>query len=378
MSSKSIIAVRAFLIASLHVIAGCFATGDELDRLDELDSDNGEVAVSAQALSATGYGSVAWEELDGATLAELKSNLHHLAGRDIALVLHWKAENIDDPARWDVVHDAVSRGIPVQPWLTLPESLGYFPNATNYSTWITHAQYLMFLWRSRGLPSTSFVVDMEMSKSKLHRFQELTAAGDPFAVARFLNGNINRSQFAAATTAYRGFVDYAHLLGFKVTVTTLLPLLEDYGDGDDFIRQGFNSPIDGIAWDEVSFQVHRTLYGASYPLTSYMVYEYGRLARNRFGARAGLGLGLTHPGIDVGNQAIVYSSGHQLRLDAQAAKAAGFSPSRVGVYSFLGIYRSDDVGQWFQVPGSSRPLPDFGTGLLRASIQALDSLDWVR
>lgn len=378
MSPRSIIAIRACFIASIHVLSGCFATGHELDRLDELESDNTDVAVSVQGLSATGYGSVAWEELDGATLAELKSNLHHLAGRDIALVLHWKAENIDDPARWEVVHDAVSRGIPVQPWLTLPESLGYFPNATNYSTWITHAQSLMFLWRSRGLPSTSFVVDMEMSKSKLHRFQELTAAGDPFAAARFLNGNINRSQFAAATTAYRGFVDYAHLLGFKVTVTTLLPLLEDYSDGDDFIRQGFNSPIDGIAWDEVSFQVHRTLYGASYPLTSYMVYEYGRLARNRFGARAGLGLGLTHPGIDVGNQAIVYSSGNQLRLDAQAAKAAGFSATRVGVYSFLGIYRSNDVGQWFQVPSTSWPLPDLGTGLLRASIQALDTLDWVR
>jgi hypothetical protein len=167
-------------------------------------------------------------------------------------------------------------------------------------------------------------------------------------------------------------------LGFKVTVTTLLPLLEDYGDGDDFLRQGFNSPIDGIAWDEVSFQVHRTIYGASYPLTSYMVYEYGRLARNRFGARAGIGLGLTHPGIDVGNQSIVYPNGNQLRLDAQAAKAAGFSPTRVGVYSFLGIYRSNDVTQWFQVPGSSRPLPDLGTGLLRASIQALDTLDWVR
>ncbi len=378
MSSKRIIIVRALLIASFQLIAGCFATGDELNRLDALELDKPDVAVSRQALSATGYGSVAWEQLDGATFSELKNNLHHLAGRDIALVLHWKAENIDDPARWDVVHDAVSRGIQVQPWLTLPESAGYFPSSTNYNAWITQAQYLMFLWRSRGLPSTTFVVDMEMPKAKLHRFQELTAAGDPFAVARFLNGNVNRAQFAAATVAYRGFVDYAHLLGFKVTVSTLLPLLEDYGDGDDFIRQGFNSPIDGIAWDEVSFQVHRTMYGASYPVTSYMVHEYGRLARNRFGARAGIGLGLTHPGIAVGNQSIVYANGNQLRLDAQAAKAAGFSPTRVGVYSFLGIYRSNDVGQWFQIPGSSAPLPDFGTGLLRASIQALDTLDWVR
>jgi hypothetical protein len=366
--------VRWAWIASVWTAAaGCLASPADIEQ-GELE----EVAVAAQALSATGYGSVAWEELDGATLAELRANLPHLQGRDIALVLHWKAENLDDRARWDVVHDAVDRGIQVIPWLTLPEHLGYFPNATNYDTWIAHAQYLMFLWRSvHGLPPTAFVVDMEMSKHKLHEFQRLTAAGDPFAVARFLNRNIDRSQYAAAAQAYRGFVDYAHGLGFKVNLTTLLPLLEDYGDGDDFLRQGFNSPIDGPAWDEVSFQVHRTIYAAQFPVTSFMVYEYGRVARQRFGSRAGLGIGLTHHGI-AADRSIVYPNGNQLRLDAEAARAAGFSPSRVGVYSFLGIYRRAPVSQWFQTPQTRTPARDSGTGLLRASMQFLDGLDWVR
>jgi hypothetical protein len=369
MPFRSLLTIAAALLA-----AGCLATPEDIAAIEQ---EEGAVAVHSEALSATGYGSVAWEELGGATLAQLRNNLHHLEGRDIALVLHWKAENVDDPARWDLVKYALSRGIQVQPWLTLPEHLGYFPNATNYDTWISYAQYLMFLWRSHGLPPTTFIVDMEMSKNKLHRFQELTAAGDPFAVARFLNGNINRNQFAAATQAYRGFADYAHNLGFKVTVTTLLPLLDDYADGDDFLRQGFNSPIDGIPWDEVSFQVHRTIYAGSYPVTSYMVYDYGRLARQRFGSRAGIGLGLTHQGI-ASDPNIVYPNGNQLRLDAEAAKAAGFSPARVGLYSFLGVYNRAPVSQWFQVPANRTPARDSGTALLRSSIQFIDALDWVR
>ena len=235
----------------------------------------------------------------------------------------------------------------------------------------------MFLWRAHGLPSTTFVVDMEMPKDKLHRFTELTAAGDPFAVARVLNGNINRNQSAAATVAYRGFADYAHALAFELTLSALLPLLEDYGDGDDFLRQGFNCPIDNVPWDEVAFQVHRTIYGAQFPLTSYMVYDYGRVARQRFGSRAGIGIGLTHQGIS-SDPSIVYSNGDQLRLDVQAARAAGFPYQRIGVYSFLGIYSRPPATQWFQSATARAPLPDLGTGLLRFSIQFLDTLDWVR
>ena len=359
------------LVSALAGAGGCLAAPDGIE---------GEPAVqqTEQPLSVTGYGSVAWEELDGATLSELRNQLQHLRGRDIGLTLHWKAENIDDPARWELVHEAVDMGIKVYPWLTLPEHLGYFPNATNYDVWIANAQYLMFLWRSvHGLPPTAFVVDMEMSKSKLHEFQRLTAAGDPFAVARFLNRNVNRAQYAAATTAYRGFVDYAHGLGFQVNLTTLLPLLEDYGDGDDFLRQGFNSPIDGPAWDEVSFQVQRTIYAKQFPVTSFMVYEYARVARQRFGARAGVGVGLTHHGI-ADDRTIVYTDSNQLRLDAEAAKAAQLSPNRVGVYSFLGMYRRTPVSQWFQAPQTRTPARDLGTGPLRASIQLLDTLDWVR
>jgi hypothetical protein len=336
------------------------------------------VAVSAQETgpSTTGYGNVAWEELDGASIADVRSHLDVLAGTNIALTLEWKADAIDDQSRWDLVADATARGIRVQPWLTLPESQGFFPNATNYEAWISAARTLIATWRAEGLPPTTLVIDMEISKDKLKRFEELTAAADAFGVAKFLNANIDRDQYASAAKAYRVFVIDAHELGFGVNLTTLLPLLDDYADGDDFLRQGFNCPIDGDVWDEISFQVQRTLYAKSYPVTSYMVYDYGQLAQHLFGQRAGLGLGLTHAGIS-SDPDVLYESGDELRLDAAAAQAASFTPEHVGLYSFLGIYSRPPVSQWLQTPGPQVPANDLGTGLLHASIRAIDALDWV-
>ena len=116
---------KVCLIAAFGWIGGCLASAEDIAGVEEEG-----VAVTTQALNTTGYGSVSWEDLGGATLQQLRDNLHLLEGRDIALVLHWKAENIDDQARWELVHYAYSRGIAVQPWLTLPENQGYFPNST--------------------------------------------------------------------------------------------------------------------------------------------------------------------------------------------------------------------------------------------------------
>ena len=89
--------------------------------------------------------------------------------------------------------------------------------------------------------------DMEMSRDKLYEFQDKAATGDPFAVADYLTGNLlPEKQYEDARQSFRDFVAYAHDLGFKVAVTTLLPMIDDYEDGvagqpgDDYLRRGFN------------------------------------------------------------------------------------------------------------------------------------------
>src|SRR5688500_10035400 len=63
-----------------------------------------ELATKTQALSPPGYGAVAWEEVPqtGATLTSLSNNLTPLQGSGVALVLHWKAEQLDDAGRWAI------------------------------------------------------------------------------------------------------------------------------------------------------------------------------------------------------------------------------------------------------------------------------------
>jgi hypothetical protein len=362
------------------------------------------VAASTDSLTTAPYSSIAFEELTtstgepvpGATLADLANNLDLLTGRGVAIVLHWKAENIDDLQRWDVVDAALARGIPVWPWLTLPEddpndtssysATGYFPNATNYEAWTSYSKYLMFLWRQRELPATTMVVDMELRKELLIKFQQLTNGGaSPGEIRDFLRAGANPTRYAEALQGFRDYVNYAHSLDFKVNFTTLLPILDDYNDGDDSYRQAFGVPLENdpndpsaTAWDEISFQAQRSLFQKSYPgMTSFFVYDYALMARRIFGSRAGVGLGETDAGISI-DPAIVYKNGDELRLDVEAALAAGVAAQRIGVYSFLGIYQRPPVESWFQAPQTtSAPARDSvvdGTQALHNSALALDLL----
>lgn len=398
MEAKSLIS----LLSACVLGASCAAP-------ESAEAVNDTEIAEAQAklgLPRPGYGMVAWEELaapagspplPNSTPSDLRANLSALAGTGVAVVLHWPAAFVDDPTRVDIVQKAKAQGTPVFPWLTLPEGseaqnvpthpdygkTGYFPNDTNYQMWISKAKELMTLWADKGFGPTTFVVDLEMRKHRLHQFAEMTQDGtSPATIAAWLKAGINRSRHASAIAAFKAFVDYAHARGHKVSLTTLLPMIDDYGDDDDDLRQAFTVPLENdpqgagaIAWDEISIQVQRTLYAESYPLlTSYFVQDYALLARILFGNKAGVGLGLTDRGISA--TAPTYSNGDQLRQDVQAARYAGIARDKIGVYSYYGMYQRAPISQWFPAQQSlNLPVfPDLQTGLVHGSVFVLDGL----
>jgi hypothetical protein len=112
---------KALLLSLTGLLLGCAAADSAEPSADEAQP---VVQEASQALTSPGYGSVAWEELSpappGGALSNLKANLPLLQGRGVALVLHWPSTKLSDAARWDIVSDARARGIPVYPWLTLP------------------------------------------------------------------------------------------------------------------------------------------------------------------------------------------------------------------------------------------------------------------
>lgn len=403
METKSLLATLCFALCT----TGCEAPPDDPGSASDAPSPLHERS-DALSLARPGYGAVAWEELlpspgsntpqpANNTPGDLLRNLPSLAGTGVTLVMHWRAANINDATRVEIVRRARAQGTKVAPWLTLDEGTaaqnqpghpdfgktGYFPNDTNYQHWIDKAKELIALWSSQGLGATSFVVDLEMRKPRLHEFAEMTANGtSPTVIAAWLKSGINRTRHASAIAAFKAFVDYAHARGHKVLSTTLLPMIDDYGDDDDDLRQAFGVPLENdalganaIKWDEISFQAQRTLYAESYPLlTSYFVQDYALLARLLFGSKAGIGLGLTHGGIS--DTAPVYPNGEQLRLDVQAARFAGIARDKIGVYSYYGMYQRTPMTQWFpreQTLHFPAPL-DVQTGLVHASVFALDAL----
>jgi hypothetical protein len=337
--------------------------------------------------SDSGYGVVAWEYFG--TPENLPTELAHvlqtqvpkLAQHGVALVLHWPSSELQNPAYWDFVHKTTNLGVPVYPWITLPETgngsyetTGYFPNATNYDAWCGAARAMIWLWLQEGLPPTTLSVDLEMRKDVLLEFSRLSNAGDVSGMTQLLRDNqqrIGQAGFDVARQGYREFVDYAHDFGFRVEATTLLPMLDDFDDGDESLRQGFQIVLDQeTAWDRVSFQAQRTIY-KSYGVTSYFVYAYAQKARSLFGDRAGIGLGVTDGGIS--STVATYDSANELRDDVAAALAAGIPTADLGVYSLNGIFKRSDPEAWFQAPTSGYvPVPDGATDLVSGLQQTLD------
>jgi hypothetical protein len=391
---------KSFLVL-LHLVALGVGCADSPSSPEANSDDTLELAETQQALSLPrpDYGDVGWEQfsLPGNAPSDLLTNLPALAGTGVSVTLHWPAANLNDATRLDIVKKAKAQGTLVLPWITLDEGsaaqntpghqdyakTGYFPNDTNYQYWISKAKELMTLWSSKGFGPTTFVVDAEIRKPRLLEFSAMTQNGTaPEAVAAWLKAGINRPRHASSIAAFKEFVNYAHARGHKVTFTTLLPMIDDYGDDDDDLRQAFTVPLENnplsasaIAWDKIEIQAQRTLYAEKYTLlTSYFVQDYALLARILFGAKAGIGLGLTHRGISA--TAPIYTNGAQLRDDIQAARYAGLPRDKIGVYNYNGMYQRAPISQWFpaQQTFNLPVLPDLQTGLVHASVFALDAL----
>jgi hypothetical protein len=310
--------------------------------------------------------------------ADIVPSLPLLASHQVGLVLDWPSSEVGSLERFAFVRTANAQGVEVHPWLLLPLELGYWPGSTNADAYAGLARALIDGWLAAGLAPSTLVVDMEMPIDRARAFAQVVQGGDATAAANYLRSITNRAQYAAATATYRALVDYAHGRGFKVEVSTWSQVLDDYADGDDGMRQGFNIPIDQIAWDTVSFQAYRTLntlLNSTLPATtSYFVLDYALRARARFGTRAGVGVGMTDPG-DLAPGAPKYTGGSQLREDVDAASWAGIARSKIGVYNLRGIVTRPPLEQWFPAPSliSLPPLPDISTLVTRLNLVQLDA-----
>ena len=322
--------------------------------------------------NAVGYGAV-WSEFT--PLSEVREALPMLAEQGLAINLGWPVSEMWSLERWDLVREAEHHGVEVRPWLLLGDEQGYWPNSENAELFAAVADYLLTAWDAMGLEPTQLVVDMEMPLARSLEYSELVADFNVVGAIALLKEGVDREQYANATEIYAALVDDAHERGWEVLVATVPQVLDDYIDGDDGLRQEFQVPLAGIDWDVVSVIAYRSLaedYLGTLP-SPFFVYTYGVHARQVFGPRAGLSVGMTDPG-DITAGAPSYPSGDQLREDAEAAHAAGIDGANVAVYNLRGMVRREPTEQWLQAPAELEkpPKPDLTSVIAREIAFATD------
>lgn len=311
------------------------------------------------------------------SVAEVEAALPLLSERRVDVALAWPADESEEERaeRFELVRRAADVGVSIRPWLLLPDADGYWPGSTNAQAFDSAARDLVEAWLEADLAPSMLLIDMEMPLERTQRFVELAQGKQLGELVNFLREGVDRDEYRAATATYKALVEHLHERGFKAEISTLSLVLDDYGDGDDGLRQALTIPIDGIAWDLVTFQVYRTLAstGLGTVPTSYYVRDYAQRARVRFGAKAGVILGLVDPG-DLTEAAPVYESPEQAIRDVQVALATGISREFIGLYQLRGIVDRTPSEAWFQGAGPARwlPRPDRGTFLARASATTLD------
>jgi hypothetical protein len=374
---------------STHLAAAafvCFAAGCAVDA--ESHAPIATSSISALELSRPAFGNVVFAEQDGPDgspdanqprIDDLRKVLDDMQGTAVSITLVWRKRDFANERYWDVARYATQLGIPIYPSLQLDDGsdsdadvtaagprpadyarTGKFPNATNYAAWIALADDFMDEWMRRVQQPTSLFVDMEM---RLHQLKALEAAGDPASnkaqwLEHLRNYAVSEDEYAAAHDAYRQWVKRAKERGFGVQVSTLLPLLEDFADADHDLRRAFQAPIDddpfaaeAVAWDQVNFQVHRSIYSVlvdalsnTLLLPPSFVYFYSKQVNDRFGAKASVAVGLVDPGI--GNSH-VYGSPAGLKDDLSRACGAGIQRDARGVFSLGGMMKQGGLERWF-------------------------------
>lgn len=313
---------------------------------------------------------------------ELESSFPLLESRGVALNVAWPAASLADPDLLDLAASAKSAGVELRPWLLLDEADGYWPGSTNAALFSAEARELMDAWEARGLEPTALIVDMELRYDRALQVTELLAQDPPdlSGMVMLLQAGIDRDQYAAATVEYASLADDAHARGWQVHLTTLPLVLDDADDGDDDLQQAFGIPVEGVAWDVLTFQAYRTLLGGlvenvgeGSALTAFVVYDYGRDARDRFGERAGLDLGLVGAGV---TESPIYAGPHELREDLEAAHAAGIPATRINVYNLDGILERSPAEAWLEPPPAEPAAPpeDPASVDVRESSKLLDAV----
>ncbi len=281
----------------------------------------------------------------------------------------------------NLCREAEERDLALRLWPLLSEEEGYWANQQNSAAFAEYVRVLT-AWAGQDCPRLEgVVIDLEMPITRAWEMEAIfEGEGSLTDLVDFLVDGVDEAAFEAARVDFAMLVDDLHVAGYHVSASTLPMVADDLADGDESIARALWTPLWGIDWDVVSFQVYRSTFDSIFSaalsdpeatFTSGLVTSYAETALTYYGDRAAIDLGTTGSGIgtEVGQ-----ASPQELQADIAAALFTGIPVERIHLYSLEGALAHDTPSAWVQVPIPHQAEVDEATEEFRGLIAGLDEL----
>jgi hypothetical protein len=295
--------------------------------------------------------------------------LPELGASGARLELALDVSRIGDTALAKLTRDAAEQGVETWLWPLLPKELGYWIGKSN----VEHAARALDdiqSWRAQPDGPAVLGVSMDLEPDYAYSEELRSLGGRPDRLLACLARHVDPADHARARDVMARAVERTKHAGLGVHAVTY-PLILD----DASLEDALDIVVAGIDWDEVSFMVYQTAFRqlAGVWFGPRLVYEYGKAAVSRFGARAGLDLGVVGDagiGLDPGGR---YRDPSALHDDVRAGIAAGIPLSRMRVYGLDGILSQGGIARWLPHvnPDALHPEPSAAITGLRNAVRGI-------
>lgn len=275
--------------------------------------------------------------------------------------------------------EAAAHDVAIRLWPALPHEEGYWANQANAEAYVAYVDEIL-TWVPAACPRVDGIMyDMEMPYDRFAELSQMQSEGKSnLDIINWLLAGSDEERFIAAREIFAASVERVHQLGLTAAVSTLPQNADDYADGDETVARAMWTPIEGIAWDSIAFQVYRNLFQLNYPpadgsqYSSGLIASYAQSVKEAFGDRGALDLGMAGgPRIEDG-----LGESAELQADIAAARAAGLSVGALSIFALDGLRRLDDAADWVAVPEARAAVPTEADESLRAIFRLLDSLEY--
>lgn len=295
--------------------------------------------------------------------ADVKATLPQLKTQRLALFLAVPASKVLDESLYELLSEARTQGVEVRPWLLLSPSDGYWANKWNYEAVRRHTRNFLSALDAHQVSVSWLILDVEPPAELNQEMMKYARQFNLIGLHHYLVEKVKSASLEDAERAYSALLDEVHSRGIRLHAVTNPMVLDDVAQGRSSIQAALGLPIQGVAWDEVSFMAYRPEFARMVgECGSDIVYRYACDAVRYFGNRVRMDLGEVGT-IGYPDPVAGFTLPEQLKQDLGAAYAGGIKD--MAVYSLDGINQQGKLSDWMNLPVAQKPKREVKAALMR-------------